>query len=279
MKLWPVVEADEWGVPRMRRRVSVALAACLVLGIGASCRTFGPFAPKWHYGPPPDKGVWTREIRELEFRTASFQDVLAELNKAANEGCSPKVSIGMRDVNPDQVPPVTLNLHAVKLCDALRYIAEITNIRLRYSGHAVEFTACQYCDGLVYQSVEFEGRATDSATAKPLKSLVLVPVSTAWCMERALLIPVEEDGRYRAQLFLGAEESGIPREGEPSPDVFLKRQVLRLDVSCPGYSWQTYELVIGPTNYANTVDVELTPVPNGKGARPQGAAAPEGGPR
>ena len=72
-------------------------------------------------------------IRELNFREAQAQDVLAFLRKESGNN----VNLVWLVPAGTAVPPITLTLRNVPLSTVLQYVAEITGLRYRVDAHAV----------------------------------------------------------------------------------------------------------------------------------------------
>ena len=231
----------------MTRGLFTAVAASLLLGAAGSCQMFRPSAPTWHYGTPAAKGGWARQIAELDYQAASLQDAAAELERKANAGGGPAVSIRVHDSGTAQFPPVTFKSQSITLSDALRYLSEIANTGIRYSDHTVEFTRQDRGSGF-YQSVTCTGRVTDARTGRPIER---VSVTTVGAPNWSVLLTT--NGTYETEFGVATESIGT------TPEPFLKRQVLYLDVWAPEYQWAERRIDIQPSNHTYRLDVALTP--------------------
>jgi hypothetical protein len=247
----------------MKQGAWTLLATGLALGMGTSCQSLSTHSTEWQLGCPPDSGVWARHLAEINFRETPFPEMVAELERAANACPGPRVSVSMFGLNPDYTSAVSLWLRDVELCKALQYIAEVSRTDVRYRGNDVEFTPRRPAECLVYRSVRCRGRAVDSSNGRPVDWIVLLPVPKvkADCREDALVVPVSSAGTYEAVFLVRAEAAPQFSECLAVLEMAFVSQVLTLHVSRPGYSWQTHELTIEPTNYVYHLDVELTPVP------------------
>jgi hypothetical protein len=250
----------------MNKRRWAVLTIALTLVAGSSCRSLAPGAAEWQDGPPPNEEVWARVIPFFRVQSVPPTVALAELQKQANALPGPRVSLTVeRSVGGDE-RRVSANLENVRLFNAIRYFAEKTGTHICHRGRDVRFYHLNFLiDGEPGPCAVVHGRAVDASTGKPLDWILVVPtpaVPSVWAGQQVRVHDSSPQGFYAASLVLPT--TPVNQEWDspaPAGGVFVE-QFLHLDISRPGYSWQSCDLAIDPTNSRYRVDVELTPTPS-----------------
>lgn len=91
-----------------------------------------------HAEPPSLALCQSLILPKAEFREAALADVVAFLNEAARANDPAKKGINIILDLKDQKPPtITLVLRDIRLSDALRYVAEVSGLRVKFDPQAV----------------------------------------------------------------------------------------------------------------------------------------------
>lgn len=115
-------------------RTSFALLCLCCSCVGDSSQESG-----WTEGMPQAMGLWDRRIGHIYCENACLYEVIYKLEYAANRDRLPELRIRVTDMPRFSSESLTLELTDVPLTQALSYIAEALDCRVRHRENVVVF--------------------------------------------------------------------------------------------------------------------------------------------